>query len=117
MSVAQINRRFIAIYLAVVAAAIAAATAATLYLAPSAFAAGKGGSNIEKAGDNASDLIGGIAAPILITIVGVVAIVAMVQRQMSLAIGAGLCALFAGWFLMNPDSVETTFDGVYKAIF
>jgi hypothetical protein len=114
MSVAQINRRFAAIYLAAVAAAIAA----TLYLAPSALAAGsKGGGNISKAGDNASSLIGDIAAPVLITVVGVIAIAAMIQRQMSLAVGAGACALFAGWFLMSHDSVETTFNGVYKAIF
>lgn len=114
MSVAQINRRFAAIYLAATTAVIAT----VLYLAPTALAAGaKGGGNVSKAGDNASDLISGIVGPILIVIVGVVAIVAMVQRQMSLAVGAGLCALFAGWFLFSPDTVETTFNGVYKAIF
>lgn len=114
MSTAQFNRRFAVVYLVVVGAVIAA----TLYLAPSAFgqAGGKGGS-VSKAGENASDLISGIVGPVLIVIVGVVAIVAMVQRQMSLAIGAGLCALFAGWFLFSPESVETTFNGVYKAIF
>lgn len=96
----------------------AAAIAALIYLLiPTDAIAAKGGGSISRAGDNASNLISGIVGPILIVLVGVVAIVAMIQRQVSLAIGAGLCALFAGWFLFSPASVETAFNGIYKAIF
>jgi len=91
--------------------------ALTYLLTPDDAIAAKGGGSISRAGDNASDLISGIVGPVLIALVGVVAIVAMIQRQVSLAIGAGLCALFAGWFLFSPDSVETAFNGIYKAIF
>jgi hypothetical protein len=70
-----------------------------------------------RTGDRGADLISSIAIPILIVVIGVIALVALAKREVGLAISAMLIGLIAGWFLMAPDSVEATFKSVYSAVF
>ena len=114
MSLTTYNRRFAALYVVAIAAAILAA----LLLPSEVLAAGsKGGGNISKAGDNASDLVTSIVGPLLIVAIGCVAVVAFMSRNMGMAVGAVACGLVAGLFVFEPSSAQDAFQGVYKAIF
>lgn len=76
-----------------------------------------GGGNVSKAGDNAADLITDIVGPVLIVLIGVVAIAAFMQRNTGLAITAAIVGLIAGLFIFAPSSAEDAYKDIYKAIF
>jgi hypothetical protein len=76
-----------------------------------------GGGNVSRAGDNAADLITEIVGPVLIVLIGVVAIGAFMQRNTSLAISAALVGLIAGLFIFAPGSAEDAYRDIYRAIF
>lgn len=88
-------------------------------LAPSAAIAQKAGrgGGVERAGDNAADLISDLVGPVLIVLIGVVAVGAFVQRNVGLAVSATLVGLIAGLFIFDPGAAEATFKDVYEAIF
>lgn len=87
-------------------------------LAPSAAHAQKGGGGgVEQAGDNAADLISDLVGPLLLVLIGVVAIGAFVQRNAGLAISATVVGLLAGLFIFDPGSAESAFKDVYEAVF
>ncbi len=78
---------------------------------------GGGGGAVERAGDNAADLISDLVGPLLIVLIGVVAIGAFIQRNVGLAVSATLVGLIAGLFIFDPGAAESTFKDVYEAIF
>lgn len=87
-------------------------------IAPASAAAQKsGGSGVEQAGDNAADLIANVVGPILLVLIGVVAVGAFLQRNVGIAISAALIGLIAGLFIFDPGAAESAFKGVYDAIF
>jgi len=88
-------------------------------LAPSTADAqkGSGGGGVEQAGDNAADLISNLVGPMLIVLIGVVAVGAFIQRNVGLAISATLVGLIAGLFIFEPNAAESAFKDVYEAIF
>ncbi|MEK6328351.1 MAG: hypothetical protein AABM66_12635 [Actinomycetota bacterium] len=108
-----------------------AATALLLALAPPAVGADgplgfgveraeaqkAGGGSVSRAGDNAADLITDIVGPVLIVLIGVVAIGAFMQRNTGLAISAAIVGLIAGLFIFAPGSAEDAYRDIYKAIF
>lgn len=77
---------------------------------------GGSGAQAERVGENAADLASDILVPILIVAVGAIALVALMRREVGMAISVALIGLIAGWFLMAPDSVERVFKGVYERI-
>lgn len=76
-----------------------------------------GGGSVSQAGDNAADLISDIVGPVLIVLIGVVAIAAFMQRNTGLAITAAIVGLIAGLFIFAPSSAEDAYKDIYKAIF
>jgi hypothetical protein len=99
--------------------AVIASAALASALAPSAAHAqkGGGGGGVEQAGDNAADLISDLVGPLLLVLIGVVAIGAFIQRNVGLAISATLVGLVAGLFIFDPGSAESAFKDVYDAVF
>lgn len=67
---------------------------------------GGGGGKLSKSGDKGADLIAKIAGPVMIAIAGVVSVVAMVNRQIGLAVSAAAVTFLAGFYLFAPGSVE-----------
>ena len=76
-----------------------------------------GGGNVSRAGENAADLITGLVGPVLIVLIGVVAIGAFMQRNTGLAISAAIVGLIAGLFIFAPGSAENAYRDIYRAIF
>lgn len=98
----------------------AAFTLVQVLLAPALAAAqrkGKAGSSIERAGENAADLLSGIVGPVLIVMIGVIAVSALVRREVGMAVSAAIVGLIGGLFVFAPDQAEAAFLGIYKAIF
>jgi hypothetical protein len=73
--------------------------------------------NVKKAGDNTADLIGGILGPLLLVLIGAVAIYAFIKREMGIMLGAILAGLVAGLFIFEPKTAEDVITGAWKAIF
>jgi dipeptide/tripeptide permease len=78
--------------------------------------AAPGGGNVKKIGDNTADLASEILVPILIVVIGAIAIVGLVKREAGMVIAAVGMGLVAGFFLIGPKEVVDTFEGVYKAV-
>ena len=74
------------------------------------------GGNVSRAGDNAADLITGLVGPVLIVLIGVVAIGAFMQRNTGLAISAAIVGMIAGLFIFAPGSAEDAFRDIYRTI-
>jgi type IV secretory pathway VirB2 component (pilin) len=99
-------------------AALAMTSAIALLASPTSHAQKSGGGGgVERAGDNAADLISTLVGPLLIVLIGVVAIGAFIQRNVGLAVSATLVGLIAGLFIFDPNSAESAFKDVYEAIF
>ncbi|MEJ7802173.1 MAG: hypothetical protein WKH68_02210 [Candidatus Limnocylindria bacterium] len=98
---------------------VIASAALASAVAPSAAPAqkGGGGGGVEQAGDNAADLISDLVGPLLLVLIGVVAIGAFIQRNAGLAISATVVGLVAGLFIFDPGSAESAFKDVYDAVF
>jgi len=96
---------------------ISAAAIAAMAPSPASAQKGGGGGGVEQAGDNAADLISNLVGPLLIVLIGVVAIGAFVQRNVGLAISATLVGLIAGLFIFDPGTAESAFKDVYEAVF
>lgn len=99
------------------AALLATPVIAALAPAPAHAQKSGGGGGVESAGDNAADLISDLVGPLLIVLIGVVAIGAFIQRNVGLAVSATLVGLIAGLFIFDPGSAESAFKDVYEAIF
>ena len=82
----------------------------------SAHAQKSDGGNVSRAGDNAADLITDLVGPVLIALIGVVAIGAFMQRNTGLAISAAIVGMIAGLFIFAPGTAEDAFRDVYRAI-
>jgi membrane associated rhomboid family serine protease len=92
--------------------------AAGLLLAPArALAQKSGGDSVERAGDNAADLISTVVGPVLLVLIGVVAVGAFLQRNVGIAVSAAITGLIAGLFIFDPGAAESAFKGIYDAIF
>jgi hypothetical protein len=78
---------------------------------------GGGGNSAERAGNNLADLISDTVGPVLIVLVGVFGLLAFTQRSIGMAVTAVIVGLFAGLFVIEPDSAEGLFKDVYRAIF
>jgi membrane associated rhomboid family serine protease len=76
-----------------------------------------GGGDVSRAGENAADLITELVGPVLIVLIGVVAIGAFMQRNTGLAITAAIVGLIAGLFIFAPGSAENAYRDIYRAIF
>jgi len=76
-----------------------------------------GGGGVQQAGGNAADLISNLVGPMLIVLIGVVAVGAFIQRNVGLAISATLVGMVAGLFIFDPSAAESAFKDVYEAIF
>ncbi len=98
---------------------VLASAAAVVALAPEIATAqkGGGGGGVEQAGDNAADLISSLVGPLLIVLIGVVAVGAFVQRNVGLAISATVVGLIAGLFIFDPGSAESAFKDIYQTVF
>ena len=89
-----------------------------LLLAPArALAQKSGGASVERAGDNAADLISTVVGPVLLVLIGVVAVGAFLQRNVGIAVSAAITGLIAGLFIFDPGAAESAFKSVYDAIF
>lgn len=78
---------------------------------------GGGGNSAERAGNNLAELISDNVGPVLIVLVGVSGLLAFTQRSIGMAVTAVIVGLFAGLFVIEPDSAEGLFKDVYRAIF
>jgi len=77
----------------------------------------KSGGQAEQVGENAADLFSGWLAPLLFVAIGAFAFVALIKREVGLAVSGTLVGLVAGLFLLAPDAAERTFTGIYDRIF
>ncbi len=100
----------------VIALAVVFGCAAFLTLAtPDALAAPGGG--VQRAGENAADLVAAWVVPVLFAVVGVSAVVALAQRSLGPALAAIAGGILAGFFLIDPKGAQDAFEGIYSAIF
>lgn len=100
----------------VIALAVALGCAAFVALAaPDALAAPGGG--VQRAGENAADLVAAWIVPVLFAVVGVSAVVALAQRSLGPALVAIAGGILAGFFLIDPKGAQSAFEGIYSAIF
>jgi hypothetical protein len=76
-----------------------------------------GGNSAERAGDNLADLISNNVGPVLIVLVGVFGLLAFTQRSIGMAVTAVLAGLFAGLFVIEPQSAEGLFKDIYRILF
>lgn len=98
--------------------ALALAVGAILAQVAAAAPKSAGGSGkVDKAGENAADLLSGIIGPVLLVLIGAISLTALVKREVGMAISAMMIGLVAGLFVFAPDSAENAFSGIYKAVF
>ena len=97
--------------------AFVVALVATAIIAPATALAQKGGGQVSKAGENASDLVSGWVTPLLIIAVGAMGLMALVTRNAGMVISAIAVGAVAGFFLIDPKTAQDSFEGIYKAIF
>jgi hypothetical protein len=76
-----------------------------------------GGGQVKKSGENAADLLSGIVGPVLIVLIGAIALTALVKREVGMAVSAAVVGLIAGLFVFSPDQAQSVFEGIYDAVF
>lgn len=78
---------------------------------------GGGGANkLSKSGEKGADLISGIVGPLMIALIGVICLVALIQRQVGMAVGAAAVGVLSGFFTFAPSSVESVIKGFWNTL-
>lgn len=78
---------------------------------------GSGGSRAEQAGENAAELLQGWLGPLLLILIGALAVVALLQRNVGMAVSVAMIGLIGGLFIFSPGDAEALFKGIYDALF
>jgi LytS/YehU family sensor histidine kinase len=72
--------------------------------------------NTRQVGQHAADLLSGWLKPLIMAVAGAWCVVAIVKREVGVAIVTALAALIAGLFVIDPKQAQALFEGIYKAI-
>lgn len=76
-----------------------------------------GSTSLKSSGDKGADLLSAIVGPLLIIGIGVLGLVALLQRNAGMALAAVAIGILAGLPIFAPGTVEGLMKDLYESVF